>query len=94
MELDEHSSFNVATIKESDRNLPNHQNSFCKAELVVFSKGGPKQNTRSYLTAVSETLFMLFHMVPSVLLSMAASMTTYFKESDWLLKNLHQSENG
>ena len=27
---------------------------------------------------------MLFHMVPSVLLSMVASITTYFKESDWL----------
>ena len=34
------------------------------------------------------------HMVPLVLLSMAASITTYVKESDWLLKNLHQSENG
>ena len=37
---------------------------------------------------------MLFHMVPSVLLSMVAQITTYFKESDWLLKNLHQSESG
>ena len=34
---------------------------------------------------------MLFHMV---LLSMVALITTYFKESDWLLKNFHQSENG
>ena len=33
-------------------------------------------------------------MVPSVLLSMVALITTYFKESDWLLKNLHQSESG
>ena len=37
---------------------------------------------------------MPFHMVPSVLLSMVAIITTYFKESDWLLKNFHQSENG
>ena len=37
---------------------------------------------------------MLFHMVPLVLLSMVALITTYFKESDWLLKNLHQSESG
>ena len=37
---------------------------------------------------------MLFHMVPSVLLSMVALITTYMKESDWLLKNFHQSENG
>ena len=37
---------------------------------------------------------MLFHMVPSVLLSMVALITIYFKESDWLLKNFHQSENG
>ena len=38
--------------------------------------------------------FMPFHMVPSVLLSMVALITTYFKESDWLLKNFHQSKNG
>ena len=38
--------------------------------------------------------FMLFHTVPSVLPYMVASITTYFKESDWLLKNFHQSENG
>ena len=38
--------------------------------------------------------FMLFDMLPSVLLSMVASITTYFKESDWLLKNLYQSESG
>ena len=37
---------------------------------------------------------MLSHMVPSVLLSMVASIATYFKESDWLLKIFHQSENG
>ena len=38
--------------------------------------------------------FMLFPMVPSVLLSMVALITTYLKESDWLLKNLHKSESG
>ena len=37
---------------------------------------------------------MLFQLVPSVLLSMVALITTYMKESDWLLKNFHQSENG
>ena len=37
---------------------------------------------------------MLFHMVPLVLLFMEALITTYFKESDWLLKNFHQSEKG
>ena len=45
---------------------------------------------RQFLTQFS----MPFHMVPSVLLSMVALITTYFKESDWLLKNLHQSESG
>ena len=33
-------------------------------------------------------------MVPLVLLSMVALISTYFKESDWLLKNFDQSENG
>ena len=37
---------------------------------------------------------MLFQVVPSVLLCMVALITTYMKESDWLLKNFHQSENG
>ena len=37
---------------------------------------------------------MLLPLVPSVLLSMVALITTYVKESDWLLKNFHQSENG
>ena len=37
---------------------------------------------------------MLFQVVPSVLLSMVALITTYMKESDWLLKNFHQSANG
>ena len=37
---------------------------------------------------------MLFQVVPSVLLSMVALITTYMKESDWLLKNFHQSEKG
>ena len=36
---------------------------------------------------------MLFQVVPSVLLSMVALITTYMKESDWLLKNFHQSES-
>ena len=37
--------------------------------------------------------FKLFDMVPSVLLAMVASITTYFKESDWLLSNIHRSGN-
>ena len=37
---------------------------------------------------------MLFQVVPSVLLSMVALITIHMKESDWLLKNFHQSENG
>ena len=37
---------------------------------------------------------MPFQMVPSVLLFMVALIATYFIESDWLLKNLHQSESG
>ena len=36
---------------------------------------------------------MLFHVVPSVFLSIVIQITAYFKESDWLLKNF-QSENG
>ena len=46
------------------------------------------------LTPVSTIVFMLFHTVPSVLLSMVAPITAYVKESDWLMKNYHQSENG
>ena len=37
---------------------------------------------------------MLFQVVPLVLLSMVALLITYMKESDWLLKNFYQSENG
>ena len=37
---------------------------------------------------------MFFDMVPSVLLSMVALIANYFKESDWLLKNLLKSESG
>ena len=37
---------------------------------------------------------MLFQVVPTVLLSMVALITTYMKESDWLLEIFHQSENG
>ena len=44
-----------------------------KAEtLSGFSVSGLKQNTRSLLTPVSETVFIPFHMVVSVLLSMLA----------------------
>ena len=44
-----------------------------KAEtLFGFSVSGLKQNTRSLLTPVSETVFIPFHMVVSVLLSMLA----------------------
>ena len=32
-------------------------------------------------------LFMLFHMVASIFFSMAAPITAYFKDSEWLLKN-------
>ena len=63
---------------------------FQQSSLFVFSIDGPKQNAGSLLTPVSNIVFMVFHMVPSVLLSMAASVTT----SDWLLENLHQSDNG
>ena len=62
--------------------------------LLVFLIDGPKQNATSLLTPVSNTVFMLFQVVPSVLLSMVALITTYMKESDWLLKDFHQSENG
>ena len=37
---------------------------------------------------------MLFQVAPSVLLFMGALITTCMKESDWLFKNFHQSENG
>ena len=39
-------------------------------------------------------LFMLFHMVTSFFFSMAAPITTYFKDFDWLFKNFDQLENG
>ena len=35
-------------------------------------------------------LFMLIDMVACILFSMAAPITTYFKDSDWLLKNFDQ----
>ena len=35
-------------------------------------------------------LFMLFHMVASILFSMAAPITAYIKDSDWLSKNFDQ----
>ena len=38
-------------------------------------------------------IFILFHMVACILFSMAAQITAYFKDSDWLLKILTQ-ENG
>jgi len=37
---------------------------------------------------------MLFHVVAFILVSMAAKITAYFKDSDWLLKNFDQWENG
>ena len=70
----------------------------CKKEakistLFVFSKGGTKQNSKSLLTPVSVNLFMLFHMVSCILLSNVVLLTTtYFKESDCLLKNFQQLE--
>ena len=45
--------------------------------LFVFSIGGPKQNARSLLTSVPDTVFMLFHVVVLVLLSMVAFSTTF-----------------
>ena len=45
--------------------------------MFVFLKSGPKQNARSLLTPVSDPLFMLFHMVASVLLSMVALSTIF-----------------
>ena len=66
----------------------------CVENMFVFSIDGPKQNATLLLTLVSNIVFMLFQVVPSVLLSMVALITTYMKESDWLLKNFHQSENG
>ena len=39
---------------------------------LVFSIDGPPRNARSLLTPLSDTVFMLFHMVPSVILSMVA----------------------
>ena len=39
-------------------------------------------------------LFMLFHMVASIFFSMAAPITTNFKDSDWLLKNFDPKKNG
>ena len=62
--------------------------------LFVFSIDGRKQNAGSLLSPVCHTVFMLSHMVPSVVLSRVGLITTYIKESDWLLKNFHQSENG
>ena len=50
--------------------------------LFVFSKDGPKQNATSLLTPFSNIVFMLFQVVPLVLLSMVALITTYTKESD------------
>ena len=62
--------------------------------LFVFLIVGPKQNAGSLLTPVSDTVFDALSHGTLVLHSMVALKTTYFKESDWLLKNFHQSENG
>ena len=62
--------------------------------LFVFSIGDPKQNVNSFMTPVSDEFLLLFHMVASVLFSMAAPRAAYFKDSDWLLKNFDQSKNG
>ena len=43
---------------------------------------------------VSDTVFKLFHVVACILFSMVALITTYFKESDWLLEQFDQSEIG
>ena len=37
---------------------------------------------------------MLFHIVAFILVYMAAKITAYFKDSDWLLKNFDQQDNG
>jgi len=55
----------------------------------VFSLGGPKQNAWSLLIPVSDTVFFIFfHMVASFLLSMVPLVIAYFKDLDWMLKNV------
>ena len=39
-------------------------------------------------------IFMLFHMVAFILVSMATTLITYFKDSDWLLNSFDQQESG
>ena len=53
--------------------------------LFVFSLSDPKQNARSLLKPVFGTVFMLFHMVALVLLSMVAFLTIFL-----LAENLQQ----
>ena len=48
-----------------------------RMSLFVFLMVGPKQNVGSLLTPVSDTVFMLFHMVSSDLLSMVAFLTIF-----------------
>ena len=35
-------------------------------------------------------IYILFHVVPFNLFSMAAAITAYFNDSDWLLNNFNQ----
>ena len=50
-----------------------------------FFIGEPKQNVNSFMTPFSDTVFMLFHMIAAVLLSMVAFSTIL-----WLVKILQQ----
>ena len=51
--------------------------------------GDPKQNAGPLFTLVSDTVFNAFShdALSIVLFSMVALITTYFEESNWLLKN-------
>ena len=60
--------------------------------LFVFSRNCLKQMARSLLTPLQ--IFILFYMVACILFSMAAPITTYFKDFDWLLKIFSQKEDG
>ena len=59
---------------------------FCRFyPLFVSLIVGPKQNAGLLLTPVSDTVFMLFHMVPLVLLFTAALLTIF-----WLVEIIQQ----
>ena len=68
--------------------------SFIPYSNSLFSAKPLKQNAKSLLTQVSDSNAYAAHMVACILVSMAARITAYFKDSDWLLKNFYLSENG